>query len=163
MDYLNSFNIYFIPRERNQKVDSLEVVASLFNTEDSQCQNTFHVKTIFQPSIPDNQEYLQVFENDERIVNFFIDNDSMISNDLEEDQILHKEVCDQNFKLTPKSCVSLASLYTRDDQKNIPDPLEEPYIIKVQETQKLTIGTPDFPKYINLGTSCTIEEINQYT
>jgi hypothetical protein len=87
----------------------------------------------------------------------------MISNDLEEDQILHKEVCDQNFKLTPKSCVSLASLYTRDDQNNIPNPLEEPYIIKFQESQKLTIGTPDFPKYINLGTSCIIEEINQYT
>jgi ribonuclease HI len=29
----NSFNITFIPREKNQKVDSLVVLASLFNLE----------------------------------------------------------------------------------------------------------------------------------
>jgi hypothetical protein len=54
-------------------------------------------------------------------------------------------------------------LFTRDDQTNIPDPREEPFVKKVQETQNINIGTSDSPKYINLGTSCTTEEIDQYT
>jgi hypothetical protein len=141
----------------------LAVVASLFNSDDSQNQSTFHVKTIFRPSIPDNQEYWQVFENDEHIANFLTDNDSMLSDDSEESQDPQKEICDQNLVLTPKNYVSLESLFTRDDQTNILDPKEEPSVRKVQETQKINIGTPDSPKYINLGTSCTIEEIDQYT
>jgi len=53
--------------------------------------------------------------------------------------------------------------FTRDNQTNILDPKEEPFVRKVQETQKINIGTLDSPKYINIGTSCTIEEIDQYT
>jgi hypothetical protein len=57
----------------------------------------------------------------------------------------------------------LESLFTRDDQTKIPDLKEEVSVRKVQETQKINIGTHDSPKYINLGTSCTMEEIDQYT
>jgi hypothetical protein len=141
----------------------LAVVASLFNSDDSQNQNTFHVKTIFQPSIPDNQEYWKVFENDEHIASFLIDHDSTLSDDSEESQDSQKEIHDQSVVLSPKNYVSLESLFTRDDQTKILDPKEEPSIRKVQETHKINIGTPDSPKYINLGTSCTTEEIEQYT
>jgi hypothetical protein len=79
IDSFNSFNISFVPQEKNQKVDSLAVATSLFNTDDSQNQNTFHVKTIFRPSIPDNQEYWKVFENDEHIANFLVDQESTSS------------------------------------------------------------------------------------
>jgi hypothetical protein len=84
-------------------------------------------------------------------------------NDSEEDQNHHKEVHDQNLKLTPKICVSLESLFTIEDQTKIPDLLEELSVKKVQETQKINISTADFEKYINLGISCTTEEIDQYT
>jgi hypothetical protein len=87
----------------------------------------------------------------------------VISNDLEEDQNPQKEVHDQNLKISPKSCVILESVFTRDDQTNIPGPFEEPSIRKVQETQKINIDTLDSPKYINLGTSCTSKETDQYT
>jgi hypothetical protein len=99
MDSFNSFNIYFIPRDKNQKVDSLEVVGSLFNLNDSQSQNTFCVKRIFRSSIHDNQDYLQVFENDEHVSSFLADpNDSF--------EILN----DQNDVPISKYCVSLESL-----------------------------------------------------
>jgi hypothetical protein len=51
----------------------------------------------------------------------------------------------------------------RDDQTKISKPLEEPSVRKVQETHKINIGTPESPKYINLGTSCTKEERDKYT
>jgi hypothetical protein len=60
------------------------VAASIFHIEYSHNHRNFHVKMILQPSIPDNQENLQFFENDEHVVNLFIDNDSMTLNDLEE-------------------------------------------------------------------------------
>jgi hypothetical protein len=36
-----------------------------------------------------------------------------------------------------------------------PNLKEEVSIRKVQETQKINIGTKDSPKYVNLGTGCT--------
>jgi len=104
---MNSFNISFIPRENNQKVDSLAVVESLFNLEDSQNKSTFHVKIIFQPSIPDNQECLQAFENDEHIANFLTDHDSMLSHNSKENQDSLKELGDQRVAVFPKDYVSL--------------------------------------------------------
>jgi len=163
MESFNSFNISFIPREKNQKVDPLAVVVSLFNPDDSQNQSTFHVKRSFWPSIPDNQEYLQVFENYEHISNFLTNHYSMVSNDLEENQDSLKELADRSVAIFPKDYVSLESLLTREDQKKIFDPKEESSIRKVQETQKINIGTHDSPKYLNLGTSCTTEEIDHYT
>jgi hypothetical protein len=45
----------------------------------------------------------------------------------------------------------------------VPNLKEEVSIRKVQETQKINIGTQDSPKYVNLGTSCTEKEVDQYT
>jgi hypothetical protein len=105
---------------------------------------------------------LQDFENGKHIVILFTDNDSIMLNDLEENQNHQKEVHDQNIKLTPKNYVNFESIFTRDDQTNILDPREEPSVKKIQETQKINIGNFDFPKYINLGTSYTTENIDQY-
>jgi hypothetical protein len=43
----STVSIYFIPREKNQKEDSLTIVSYLFNIDDSQRQDTYQVKTIF--------------------------------------------------------------------------------------------------------------------
>jgi hypothetical protein len=87
----------------------------------------------------------------------------MISNDSDESQDLEKEICDKNIILTPKNYIGLEYLFTRYYQTNILDQKEEKYIRKFQETHKINIGTPYFPKYINLGISCTTEEIDQHT
>jgi hypothetical protein len=106
------------------------------------------VKRIFRPSVPDNQEYLQVFENDEQL-NDFLANE----NDCKED--------DDNVSPVPKDCVKSESLFTRDDQeKNLK---EEVSVCKVQETRKINIGTEISPKYVNLGIDCMPEEVAQYT
>jgi ribonuclease HI len=64
MESFIPFNISFIPRDKNQKADSLALAASLSNLDDVHNKTSFQVKRTFRPSIPDNQEYLQVFEND---------------------------------------------------------------------------------------------------
>jgi hypothetical protein len=135
----------------------------LFKTKYLQQEGTYHVKTIFRPLVPDNQEHLQVFENDEHVVNFFTDDDTIIEEDSKEGQNLQEEIQEKIGKPTPKKYVSLESLFTRDDQTKISKPLEEPSVRKFQETYKINIGTPESPKYINLGTSCTKEERDKYT
>ena len=64
MESFNSLNIAFIQRDKNHKVDSLALAASLSNPDDVQSKTSFQVERAFRPSVPDNVEYLQVFEND---------------------------------------------------------------------------------------------------
>ena len=66
MEFFSSFNISFIPRDKNQKADSLALVASLSNPDDIQRKTYFQLERAFRPSVSDNIEYLQVFENDEQ-------------------------------------------------------------------------------------------------
>jgi hypothetical protein len=121
------------------------------------------VKTIFRPSVPDNQEHLKVFENDEHVVTFFIDDDTITKEDLEESHNLQGKIHEQRKKPSPKKYVNLESLFTRDDQTKISKPHENPSIRKFQETRNINIGTHESPNYINLGTSCTTEERDKYT
>jgi hypothetical protein len=68
MENFSSFNIIsFIPRDNNQRVDSLALVVSLSNPYDVQIKTYFQVERVFRPSVPDNLEYLKVFENDEQM------------------------------------------------------------------------------------------------
>jgi ribonuclease HI len=119
MEAFCSFNISFIPRDKNQKEDSLALVASLSNPDDIQSETYFQVKRVFQPSVPDNQEYLQVFENDEDLENFLVNEN--------EDE-------DNDIASVPKNCVQSESLFTRDDHaKNI---MEEVSVRKSSRNEK---------------------------
>jgi len=102
MEAFYSFNTSFVPREKNQKADSLALVASLSNPKDIQRKSLFQVKIISRPSVLDNQEYLQVFENDEELNDFLA-----IEND-------HKEN-DNSVAPIPKVCVKSESLFKRND------------------------------------------------
>jgi hypothetical protein len=107
MEALCSFNISFVPRGKNQKENSLTLVASLSNPEDIQRKKSFQFKRIFRPSVPDNQEYLQVFENDEELNDFLANENYYKEND---NSVSH----------VPRDSIKLEYLFMRDDQaKNI--------------------------------------------
>jgi hypothetical protein len=75
MESFISFNISFIPRDKNHKDDSLALAASLSNPDDILSKTSFHVERAFRPFVPDNIEHLQVFENDEQLDNFLLNDD----------------------------------------------------------------------------------------
>jgi hypothetical protein len=75
IEYFNSFNIYFIPRDKNHKADSLSLAASLSNPDDILRKISFQVERAFRPSVLNNIEYLQVFDNDEQLDNFLLNDD----------------------------------------------------------------------------------------
>jgi ribonuclease HI len=100
MNSFSSFNLSFIPRERNQKDESLVVATSLFILDEFQNKNTFQVKRISRPSISDNQEYIQVFENDEELNEFFSNLGEF----------------EESIQSIPKKCIKSKSLFSQDDQ-----------------------------------------------
>jgi hypothetical protein len=75
MEYFSSFNIAFIPRNKNHKEDSLALASSLSNPNNVQRKMSFQVERSFRPSVLDNIEYLQVFKNDEQLEYFLLNND----------------------------------------------------------------------------------------
>jgi hypothetical protein len=105
-------SIYLRSRERKiKKADSLALVASLSNPDGIQIKSSFQFKRNFRPLVLDNQEYLQVFENDEEL-NGFLANE----NDCEEN--------DNSLTSISKDYVKSESLFTRDYQaKNLKEEL----------------------------------------
>jgi hypothetical protein len=75
MEYFISFNIAFIPRDKIHKADLLSLAASLSNLDDALSKMSFQVERSFRPSVPNNIEYLQVFENDEQLEIFVLNDD----------------------------------------------------------------------------------------
>jgi hypothetical protein len=145
MKYFSSFNISFIPRDKNHKTNSLALATSLPKLDDAQRKMSFQVERDFLPSVPDNIEYLQVFENDEQLEKHFLNDD-----DEEEDSLSD----------IPIDCIQVESFLTKDDHaKNI---LEDVSVRKVQEMRKVNIGMDKSLKYVNLGVDCTTEEVDQY-
>ena len=100
MEYFISFNISFILRDKNQKADSLALVASLSNSNDVQSKIYFQVKRVFWPSVPNNHEYLQVFENDEQL-------EKKLLNDDDDDE-------DNHISVVLKDCIQYESLSTEE-------------------------------------------------
>jgi hypothetical protein len=145
MESFSSFNISFIPSNKNQKADSFALAASLSNPDDIQSKTSFQVERVSRPFVPDNHEYLQVFENHEQLEIFLLNDDDDEGN---------------HISIVFKDYIQSESLFTRDDHaKNL---LEEISLRKVQETRKLNIGTDISQKHVNLGFDCTIEEVDQY-
>jgi hypothetical protein len=70
-----SFNISFIPRVKNHKDDSITLADSLSNLDDVLRKTYFQVERAFMPSVLDNIEYLQVFDNDEQLDKFLLKGD----------------------------------------------------------------------------------------
>jgi ribonuclease HI len=58
MEYFSSFNISFIPRDKNQNADSLALAALFSNPDDIQRKTYFQLEMVFRPSVHDNLEYL---------------------------------------------------------------------------------------------------------
>jgi ribonuclease HI len=68
-NFFSSFNISFIPREKNALADSLAISASLFRIPLSP-KKKYDVEIKYRPAVPDNVRHWKVFEDDLEIKNF---------------------------------------------------------------------------------------------
>jgi ribonuclease HI len=70
MDDFDALNLIAIPREQNSKADELAVAASTLSVPDSLIDENISVEVIFRPSVPDNLNHWQVFEDDKQVIKF---------------------------------------------------------------------------------------------
>lgn len=163
----DAFSIEAIPREQNSKADSLVVSASLLIPHPEFVDDTYRVELIYQPSVPDNSEFWQVFENDKQINNFMQRVETFAATYFEGSDAECKESSPERVKelvdgvmqlkenKIPKGLVSLEHLFDRHDAYKKRKGDKPPEVQDVGGYEMINIGTEDDPKYINLGKCCT--------
>jgi hypothetical protein len=65
----SSVNIHYIPREENQQTDALAKATSTF-TPPTSIKLKYHILMRHRPSIPNNIQHWQVFEDDKQLRKF---------------------------------------------------------------------------------------------
>jgi hypothetical protein len=67
--FFSSIKVHYIPRTENQQADVLAKVASTF-TPPTTLKLKYHIQMKHRPSILNNTQHWQVFENDEQLRKF---------------------------------------------------------------------------------------------
>ena len=88
-----AFSIEAIPKELNDKADSLAVSASLLIPHPNFINNKYSVKIIHRPSIPDNNNSWQVFKDDAHINAFLQSIEKFSTNYFEGSKSECREFC----------------------------------------------------------------------
>jgi ribonuclease HI len=143
-----------IPREENHVADALAVSASTLQPCEGPLHDQCKMEVLFRPSVPDNLEHWQVFEDDDQIIRFMENNkeftDTQI-NFLAESMDL--EVINLQNNTLPKGCIPLEDLFDIHDvfkgrrtNKQVEDALE------------FNIGTEMDPRAVKIGKGTTERE-----
>jgi ribonuclease HI len=147
-------SIEAIPREENHVADALAVSASTLQPCEGPLHDQCKMEVLFRPSIPDNLEHWQVFEDDDQIIRFMENSkeftDTQI-NFLAESMDL--EVINLQNNTLPKGCIPLEDLFDRHDvfkgrrnNKQVEDALE------------FNVGTEIDPRTVKIGKGTTEKE-----
>ena len=64
MEHFDALDLEAIPREENSLADELAVAATTFQLSDELIKDKIKMEVIFRPSVPDNSEHWQVFDDE---------------------------------------------------------------------------------------------------
>ncbi len=171
LDILKLFSEYTlrcVPRIQNSIVDALaKTTSSLKIPMNSSNKFKIHVKHC--PTIPDNQRYWQVFQDDEEIDDFLqnkgkfketsidVENDDGKGNGTDEVQINEMDVLQLKNNVIPKGLIPLEELFDQDDVARKPT---------LQPTEKgveeVNIATAANPKLVKLSKAWPPKIKNKY-
>jgi ribonuclease HI len=143
-----------IPREENHMADALAVSASTLQPCEGPIHDSCKMEVLFRPSVPDNLEYWQVFEDDDQIITF-LEN----SKEFTDSQInfladsMNLEVINLQNNTLPKGCIPLETLFDRNDVFKGRRPNKQ-----AEEALKFNIGTEMDPRMVKIGKGTTEKE-----
>ena len=105
-----------IPRELNAKADRLAVAASTLQRSPELVEEEVKMEVIFRPSVPDNVDNWQVFDDDKQVIKFLNNIGEFADFHISED----KEGCyyteeSQKLNPAPRKVVSLERAFDRED------------------------------------------------
>lgn len=70
MEYFDAINLEAIPRESNSLADELVFATSTMQLFDNLIEDKSKMEIVFRPSVPDNFEYWQGFDDERQIIRF---------------------------------------------------------------------------------------------
>jgi hypothetical protein len=147
-----------IPREQNAKADELAVATSTLQLPDSLIDEQISVEVIFRPSVPNNMDHWQVFDDDKQMVKFLLHMHefSDLAKSMKEEGNNYTGN-DDEVKAPPRKVVSSERDFDRQDGHK-----------KKKETKKklcdyleVNIGTHEEPRLIKVGKTTSIDERNE--
>lgn len=156
IDILKLFSEYTltcVPRVQYSIVDSLAKVASSLKIP-MNSSNKFEIHVKHRPTVPDNQRYWKVFQDDEEIDDFLHNKGKFKETSIDEEnddgkdevQINQMDVLQLNDNIIPKGLIHLEELFDQDDvaQKPTLQPTEK-------GVEEVNIRTTANPKMVKLS------------
>ena len=119
-NYFKYFNIRFVPRSQNVDADLLANTTSKLIPPECLSIDMFSINLIEKPSIPNNVTNWKVFDDDQKILDFLIAQDTF--KDVAIDEANHdKSLSDPNFlsNLIAKSIINFKRYYDLRDKSII--------------------------------------------
>jgi ribonuclease HI len=152
---LDALKLIAIPIEQNSKADELAVVASILHLSDNLIDENISVELIFRPSVPDNMNHWQVFDDDKQVIKFLTHmhefSDFGIS--------VREEGCnytrdDDKLNPVPRQVVTQEKTFDRQDGHKWKEESKE----KLCDHLEVNIGSEQEPRMIKVGKTTPIEE-----
>ena len=118
MEFFDALNLEAVLRDQNSASDKLAVSASTLQPSDEMLKGDCPLEINFRPSIPDNLEHWQVFQDDAQILKF-INHLDEFSNYKASEHEEGKEYKDEGNRFNPvtRGFVSLKNIFDRQDRR----------------------------------------------
>ena len=148
MEFFNALKIIAIPRDQNSMAYKLVVAASTLEPSEELLNGNENLEINFIPSVPDNVEHWQVFQNDGQILRF-IHNVKEFSNfkvNFQEEGKEYQGEGNQFDNPVPRGLVSLEQMFDRQDRCKV-----KKYSLKPGDYIEVNIGNDKNPKLIKIG------------
>jgi ribonuclease HI len=119
MELFSALDLISVPREHNNLADKLAVSASTFQPSKELLSGQGKMEVIFRPSIPDNVDHWQVFNDDKQILRFMnnLQEFSGFRVGYKEEGHEYREEEEEHFENpTPKGLIKLEQIFDRHDR-----------------------------------------------
>ena len=148
-----TFNIVSIPRLKNAAADLLATLAARLVPSNNRCS----IELLFRPSVPDMITNLQVFYDDQQILEC-LKNDENFKGAIIDDEEHQAELKFDNF--IPKGVRNLERMFDLNNK------FRRPANVKTHSSslqfKLINLGTQVEPKYMNSGKYFSPGEINKF-
>jgi hypothetical protein len=173
----SSVKVHFIPRAENQQSNSLAKTAST-SAPPTTFKLKYHIEVRHRPSIPNNMQHWQVFDDDEKIRNFLemvedftethIDQENQndhtwIIQEGEEPQEFQEKIANHRILVLksnqiPKGLIPLERLFDQNEM-----PLRSTFQPQPEEVEDYDVGTDKEPRIVKLSNYLPPEIKIKYT
>jgi ribonuclease HI len=152
---LDALNLTAIPREQNSQADELAVAASTLSLPDSLIDENISVEVIFRPSVPDNKNHWQVFEDDKQVIKFLTHMHEFSDFDINtvNKGCNYTENID-DVKTPPRRVISLERNFDKLDGHKQREGSKKELCDHIE----VNIGTDEEPRMVKIGKTTPIEE-----